>query len=71
VYRFAILLLLAMLALATCAGAVTWDTIVGPADEGSGDYNHIGTDGVSLYAVFQNNEFWKYSFSQDTPTAGT
>lgn len=49
---------------------VTWSVINGPVSEASSVFNHIGTDGASLYVVFQNNQFWRYSFAAASPTSG-
>jgi len=51
--------------------AVTWDTITGPVSETADQYNHIGTDGTSLYVVFANNQLWRYSFTAGAPLSGT
>ena len=59
------------LAASSVGAQVSWSTITGPVSEASSVYNHIGTDGSSLYVVFQNNQFRKYEFLSGSPTAGT
>lgn len=63
-----------LLALFLCAGAqsavITWSTVTGPVDEPSTAINHIGTDGASLYVVFGNNQFYRYSFADGDPLSG-
>jgi len=66
----AIILAMGMLAPVGAGAQVTWSVITGPVSEASSVFNHTGTDGTSLYAVFQNNQFWKYSFADDSPTSG-
>lgn len=48
-----------------------WYTINGPVTESATAYNHIGTDGTSLYVVFSNNQLWKYAFSTAAPLFGS
>ena len=50
--------------------AVDWKTIQGPVSEWT-SYNHIGTDGTSLYVVFANQQLYRYSFPAGDPTSGT
>lgn len=70
--RIALHALAVTMALSTSlAGAViTWDTIEGPADETATAINHTGTDGVALYVVFGNNQFYKYEFEPESPLSG-
>jgi len=68
---FAIGVFLAICLASAAVADINWSIITSPVNDGAGAYNHIGTDGTSLYVVFGNQQFWKYTFNADNPTAGT
>jgi hypothetical protein len=79
-YRIlALLVAIGMLFAVSASADVAWNLISGPISDPPDYIDHVGTDGTSLYVVFNNpmemqnggQQLWKYAFSSGDPLHGT